>query len=247
LKDKKIKKEVKVETESLTQMVMEDYSDGFSIDVDTPQVKKESIFSTDNMDHYETKIKNEDDNYMNNIEYDNVNEETGDEDMLIKMEDNSDITKENNNSSSKKLESFHFKNRKDFYNKGRSKIIKENEKKLRAEFLVDIKDREGRRPSDPSYDKTSLFIPDYEWKNFTPAKHLYWEIKKDRFDQIIFFQQGDFYNMFGPDADVGVQLGLQYNEDKDSVGVNRRDYQTWALKFASQGYKVTRVDQKKYC
>jgi len=44
LKDKKIKKEVKVETESLTQMVMEDYSDGFSIDVDTPQVKKKSQY-----------------------------------------------------------------------------------------------------------------------------------------------------------------------------------------------------------
>lgn len=54
----------------------------------------------------------------------------------------------------------------------------------------------------------------------------------------MFFQQGDFYNLFGRDADVGVSLGLVYNASLDSVGINRRDLEHWKAKFAGQGFKV---------
>ena len=32
-----------------------------------------------------------------------------------------------------------------------------------------VKDAEGRKPDDPDYDPTTLFIPAKEWKEFTPA------------------------------------------------------------------------------
>lgn len=51
------------------------------------------------------------------------------------------------------------------------------------------------------------------------------------FSVVVFFQQGDFYNIFGLDADVGVELGLVYNPNLDSVGVNRRDLDHWKAKF----------------
>jgi len=38
-------------------------------------------------------------------------------------------------------------------------------------------------------------------------------------------------------------LGLVYHPKQDSVGVNRSSFATWAAKFNSLGYKVTRVDQ----
>ena len=46
-------------------------------------------------------------------------------------------------------------------------------------FLQDqnIKDAHGKRPFEEGYDDTSLFIPQSEWKNFTPAMFQYWEIK----------------------------------------------------------------------
>lgn len=38
-------------------------------------------------------------------------------------------------------------------------------------FIKDenIMDAEKRRPSDPEYDPTTLYIPPSEWKDFTPA------------------------------------------------------------------------------
>ena len=44
------------------------------------------------------------------------------------------------------------------------------------EFLKpkNIRDKEGRRPDDPDYDLTTLFIPEGAWKSFTPCMTQYW-------------------------------------------------------------------------
>jgi hypothetical protein len=129
--------------------------------------------------------------------------------------------------------------------KKKSKILQNEEEERRPEWLRNPRDKYGRKPSDPDYDPTTLYIPADELKKLSAAKQQYWNFKKERFDEIIFFQQGDFYNLFGPDADIGCeQLGLLYNERLMSVGVNRRDYKEWARKFAALGYKVTRIDQE---
>eukprot|EP01124_Arcella_intermedia_P022645 TRINITY_DN3422_c0_g1_i1.p1 TRINITY_DN3422_c0_g1~~TRINITY_DN3422_c0_g1_i1.p1 ORF type:complete len:1330 (-),score=396.77 TRINITY_DN3422_c0_g1_i1:200-4189(-) len=112
----------------------------------------------------------------------------------------------------------------------------------RPDWLVNVRDAKGRSPGSPGYDPTTLYIPDNA--NLTPAKKQYYEWKKKMFDQIIFFQQGDFYNIFGHDADVGVELGLVYNPKLDSVGVNRRQVDFWKAKFLNKGYKVCIISQQ---
>lgn len=37
-----------------------------------------------------------------------------------------------------------------------------------------VKDKNGRRPSDPGYDETTLYIPDSAWATFTPCMTQYW-------------------------------------------------------------------------
>jgi hypothetical protein len=39
------------------------------------------------------------------------------------------------------------------------------------EFLKEknLKDKSGRRPDDPQYDPCTLYIPQHEWKGFTPG------------------------------------------------------------------------------
>lgn len=32
-----------------------------------------------------------------------------------------------------------------------------------------LKDSKGRKPSDPDYDPTTLYIPEYEWSSFSPS------------------------------------------------------------------------------
>lgn len=73
--------------------------------------------------------------------------------------------------------------------------------------------------------------------SFTPSLHPSPSIFTGSYEfLVVFFQQGDFYNLFGPDADIGVTLGLVYNARLDSVGVNRRDVNHWKAKFAGKGY-----------
>jgi len=64
-----------------------------------------------------------------------------------------------------------------------------------------MRDIEGRKPDHPDYDPTTLYVP-FETEKLTAAKDMYWRWKQKKFDHIIFFQQGDFYNIFGPDADI---------------------------------------------
>ena len=63
-----------------------------------------------------------------------------------------------------------------------------------------IKDKFGNRPDHPNYDVTTLFIPQHEWKNFTPAMTQYWQLKVDNHEKIFFFKLGKFYELFFGDA-----------------------------------------------
>ena len=68
---------------------------------------------------------------------------------------------------------------------------------IKEEFLMDAN---KRRPSDPGYDHTTLYIPDKEYKEFTPAMTQYWDIKRQNFDKILLFKLGKFYEIFYNDA-----------------------------------------------
>ncbi|HEY9818723.1 MAG TPA: hypothetical protein V6D20_23390, partial [Candidatus Obscuribacterales bacterium] len=105
-------------------------------------------------------------------------------------------------------------------------------------------DVNGCSPDDKDFDPSNIRIPEAGFQQLTEAKKQYWSIKRKHFDKIIFYQQGDFFNIFEHDADLGHRLfGLQYNPKLRSVGVNRSHYDRWAQKFVAAGYKVMRIEQ----
>ena len=111
-------------------------------------------------------------------------------------------------------------------------------------FARDPVDNAGRRPGEEGYNPKECRIPGDVYAKMTAAKKQYWDYKRSHFDEVVFFQQGDFFNLFANDADIGVQkFGLSYNRLLDSVGFNRKQLKDWATKFANMGYKVTVLEQ----
>ncbi len=47
----------------------------------------------------------------------------------------------------------------------------------RYAWLLDIKDKNGKRSDDPDYDPRTLYIPKQAWNGFTPFEKQFWEIK----------------------------------------------------------------------
>ena len=71
------------------------------------------------------------------------------------------------------------------------------------DFLVDIKDKEGRCPDHPDYDNRTVFIPQSAWDSFSNFEKQFWEIKQNHFDTVLFFQKGKFYELYEDDAMIG--------------------------------------------
>lgn len=63
----------------------------------------------------------------------------------------------------------------------------------RYDWLLDIKDEQGKRAGDADYDPRTLYIPKAAWKEFTPFEKQFWEIKSKHWDKVVFFKKGKFY------------------------------------------------------
>ncbi|KAG7098886.1 hypothetical protein E1B28_000786 [Marasmius oreades] len=69
----------------------------------------------------------------------------------------------------------------------RREQAKKDEKKAAENpysFLLDVMDKDGRRPEDPKYDPRTLFVPPKAWKEFTPFEKQFWEIKQNHYDTV---------------------------------------------------------------
>ena len=74
-----------------------------------------------------------------------------------------------------------------------------------------LKDKDGRKKTDPEYDPRTLYVPPDFLNKQTPALKQWWKLKSQYFDVILFFKMGKFYELFNMDADVGVaELNLIY-------------------------------------
>ncbi|OBA16638.1 uncharacterized protein OGAPODRAFT_16222 [Ogataea polymorpha] len=128
-----------------------------------------------------------------------------------------------------------------------SKFAKENEE--RYQWLVHIKDADGRSESDPDYDPRTLYIPKSAWAKFTAFEKQYWEIKSKMWDSIVFFKKGKFFELYEKDADIGHQkfdlkLAGTGRANMRLAGIPEMSFDYWAKKFIDEGYKVAKVDQK---
>ncbi len=59
---------------------------------------------------------------------------------------------------------------------GGFKMTPEEIKDARPYFIKEkyIRDAEMRKPNEPEFDSSTLYVPEKEWKNFTPAMKQYW-------------------------------------------------------------------------
>jgi DNA mismatch repair protein MSH6 len=108
-------------------------------------------------------------------------------------------------------------------------------------FPAHVRDAKKRRPADPDYDATTLYVPPCCAKGFTPAQAQYWKIKATNFDVVLFFKVGKFYELFDSDADIGVkELGLNYmaSSARPHAGFPEPAYNKYAEQLVRLGFKV---------
>lgn len=65
-----------------------------------------------------------------------------------------------------------------------------------------LMDAEERRPDHADYDPSTLFIPESEWKKFTPGMRRYWMSKSKNFDSVLFYRWARFFIVYYQDAAI---------------------------------------------
>ncbi len=111
---------------------------------------------------------------------------------------------------------------------------------IRPENIVD---KHKRKPSDPMYDPTSVFVPESEYPSMTPTVRQYWQIKKDNMDKIVLFKLGKFYELFNEDAAICHKL-LDLNWTGPlHVGFPEKCLDKYGSILVNAGYKVIVAEQ----
>ncbi|KFM28138.1 DNA mismatch repair protein Msh6 [Auxenochlorella protothecoides] len=110
-----------------------------------------------------------------------------------------------------------------------------------------VRDAEGRRPGDPGYDPTTLFLPP-TWLHdakISEGQRQWWAFKAANFDAVLLFKMGKFYELFEMDAHVGVELlGLTYMRgEQPHAGFPEAAYAGMAATLARAGVKVVVIEQ----
>ncbi|KAJ1282281.1 hypothetical protein BS78_03G039800 [Paspalum vaginatum] len=111
-----------------------------------------------------------------------------------------------------------------------------------------IKDANGRRPNDPLYDKSTLFIPPDALRKMSTSQKQYWNIKSKYMDVVLFFKVGKFYELYELDAEIG-QKELDWKMTVSGVGkcrqvgISESGIDDAVDKLVARGYKVGRIEQ----
>ncbi|TKW13813.1 hypothetical protein SEVIR_5G125400v4 [Setaria viridis] len=111
-----------------------------------------------------------------------------------------------------------------------------------------IRDANRRRPDDPLYDKSTLFIPPDALRKMSTSQKQYWNIKCKYMDVVLFFKVGKFYELYELDAEIG-QKELDWKMTVSGVGkcrqvgISESGIDAAADKLVARGYKVGRIEQ----
>ncbi|XP_025817755.1 DNA mismatch repair protein MSH7 [Panicum hallii] len=111
-----------------------------------------------------------------------------------------------------------------------------------------IRDANRRRPDDPLYDKSTLFIPPDALRKMSASQKQYWNIKCKYMDVVLFFKVGKFYELYELDAEVG-QKELDWKMTASGVGkcrqvgISESGIDDAVDKLVARGYKVGRIEQ----
>eukprot|EP00486_Rosalina_sp_Unknown_P002659 CAMPEP_0201575108 /NCGR_PEP_ID=MMETSP0190_2-20130828/20085_1 /ASSEMBLY_ACC=CAM_ASM_000263 /TAXON_ID=37353 /ORGANISM="Rosalina sp." /LENGTH=1395 /DNA_ID=CAMNT_0048004309 /DNA_START=28 /DNA_END=4215 /DNA_ORIENTATION=+ len=114
------------------------------------------------------------------------------------------------------------------------------------------KDFDGRDKDHPDYNPSQIKIPWHKYKQkgsktkMTPSQEQYWKIKETRFDGILCFKVGKFYELYYDDAHTGHRFcGLSYMGAGGAphTGFPEKAFMKHAQIFVNHGLKVYRVEQ----
>ncbi|CAK9302404.1 unnamed protein product [Gordionus sp. m RMFG-2023] len=107
------------------------------------------------------------------------------------------------------------------------------------------KDIEGRCVDHQDYDPRTLYVPPSYLSKATPALRQWWKIKAHRFDCVLFFKVGKFYELYHMDAVLSVkELGLTFmNLVSAHSGFPEISCGRFADALVQKGYRVCRVEQ----
>ncbi|RAL37216.1 hypothetical protein DM860_004138 [Cuscuta australis] len=111
-----------------------------------------------------------------------------------------------------------------------------------------IRDANCRRPSDPLFDKTTLYIPPDALRKMSATQKQYWEVKCRYMDVVLFFKVGKFYELYELDADIGHKeldwkITLSGVGKCRQVGIPEGGIDDAVQKLLALGYKVGRMEQ----
>ncbi|KAK7291457.1 hypothetical protein RIF29_06618 [Crotalaria pallida] len=111
-----------------------------------------------------------------------------------------------------------------------------------------IRDANGRRPTDPLYDRTTLYIPPEILKKMTASQKQYWSVKCKYMDVVLFFKVGKFYELYEIDAEIGHKeldwkMTLSGVGKCRQVGISESGIDDAVQNLVARGYKVGRVEQ----
>ncbi|KAM7509492.1 hypothetical protein LguiA_019945 [Lonicera macranthoides] len=111
-----------------------------------------------------------------------------------------------------------------------------------------IRDANGRRPSDPLYNKKTLYIPPDALKKMSASQKQYWSVKSQYMDLVLFFKVGKFYELYEVDAEIGHKeldwkMTFSGVGKCRQVGISESGIDDAVQKLIARGYKVGRMEQ----
>ena len=109
-----------------------------------------------------------------------------------------------------------------------------------------ILDAEERKPDDPDYDPSTLFIPKSEWTKFTPGMKRYWQTKSQHFDSIVFYRWARWFIVYYQDAAICskyMDLMVPPRQTLRIVGFPEHQLQANIEVLVNKGHKVAICEQ----
>lgn len=108
-----------------------------------------------------------------------------------------------------------------------------------------IMDAEERRPTDPNYDPSTIFIPKHDWDGMQPGMKRYWEIKRNNYDKIVFYRFGKWFVQYYQDAAVCMKyLDITVPpRTSNIVGFHESSLDQNVETMVQKGFKVAIIEQ----
>ncbi|CAD8089212.1 unnamed protein product [Paramecium primaurelia] len=110
-----------------------------------------------------------------------------------------------------------------------------------------IRDSKGRRPDEPKYNPSTIYIPNDQYEKLSPMLKQYWNAKRNHFDSILFFRCGRWIAVIYNDAIIIAKIFNRYlgfwGKDRPCLTVYDNQLPIYQRSLLEKGYKVMIIEQ----